>query len=188
MELVSSMKGKGINPRSSILTGKAGEYAVASQLLTRGMNLFLPCSDTGVDLMAENGCRVQVKSAHLRCSPSVIKHYTEGVYTFHFPKRKYLATSKGEVRERINRKFSDYCDVVVLWGIEQNRFWVVSADLLDGIQCIALGHNRKGGSSQTNLSALVKASENAWHTILDFSKTVVTFPEAGVYAIERQEK
>ena len=133
------MKQGGINPGLAELTGKAGEHSVAAQIELRGLNVYFPAVDSGVDLLVENGCRVQVKSAHLRCTPSILKIYPEGVYSFHFPKNRHLAVSSSAVRTTPRRSLCDICDVVVLWGIEQNRFWVVPASLFAGRQCIFMG-------------------------------------------------
>jgi hypothetical protein len=173
MESAFDMARKGITSEKAKftpLTGKAGEMAVASQLALRGVNVYLPLCDSGVDMMTEEGCRIQVKCGRIRTSPSMLKSYPEGVFTFHFPRKKYLATAKGQVRERINRKFSDYCDVVVLWGADQNRFWIIPSDLLDGMQCIAIGHNRTYRSPAASVSSLIRAQENAWETIIDFER------------------
>src|SRR5258708_36336074 len=77
------------NPRHAALIGKAGEFSVASQLFMRGMNVFLPAVDNGVDLMAENGCRIQVKTARLSCSPYAVKHNLDGVYKISFPRMQH---------------------------------------------------------------------------------------------------
>lgn len=123
----------------SSFVGKAGEYAVAAQLMIRNVNVFFPAVDNGVDLIADNGCRIQVKSAHLRLSPSCLKVYPQGVYSFHFPKNKFIASSKVKIRTVPSKKFSDMCDVVVLWGVEQNRFWIASSYLFDQRQCVFMG-------------------------------------------------
>lgn len=133
------MKQGGLNPRMASMIGKAGEYAVAAQLMVRGLNVFFPAVDNGVDLIADNGCRIQVKTGRIRMSPSMVEHYPEGVYSFHFPKNKYIASSKVKIRTVPSRKFSDVCDVVVLWGVEQNRFWIAPASLCDQRQCIIMG-------------------------------------------------
>lgn len=127
------------------LTGKAGEHAVAAQLLLRGANVFFPGVDQGVDLLTESGCRIQVKAARLSTRGSVIKWYPEGVYCFHFPARKFVAASGSRVRSMQKRPFHEYCDIVVLWGIDHNRFWIVPADLLSRTQAVYLGPSNMRG-------------------------------------------
>ena len=133
-------------PDTFVLTGKAGEYAVAAQLMIRGVVPFFPAVDRGVDLMAENGCRIQVKSVHRCTTPITLRKNLEGVYRFAFKRGVYRASSERgtikEVRYVPARKFSEYCDIVALWGIDQNRFWIVPSNLLDGIQGIDLGQYR----------------------------------------------
>jgi hypothetical protein len=134
------MKGiRGEQARLAEYVGKAGEHAVASQLLLHGMDVAFMAVGHGVDLIAANGCRIQVKTAHLRRSPCILKIYPEGVYSFHFPKRRFTATSKGEVKIRDRKPFADVCDVVVLWGVEHSRFWIVPPHLLDTVQCVFMG-------------------------------------------------
>lgn len=133
---------RGVRGEKAALTpmiGKAGEYAVASELMFRGVNVFWPSVDSGYDLLTESGCRIQVKSAHMRVTPSVLSAYREGVYSFHFPKLRRLATSGGEVRTTVRPLLSTRCDVIVLMGIEQHRYWIVPSPQLDPVHCIFMG-------------------------------------------------
>jgi hypothetical protein len=136
------------------LTGKAGEYAVASQLMVRGMSVLFPAVDHGVDLQTENGCRIQVKSAHMTTAEKAIRQHGEGVYVFPRPSsRRILCVKTGaRVIDSRSRKASEYCDIVVFWGIEQNRFWVAPSNICDDWGVFALGKrnpsNRYVGSEQ----------------------------------------
>ena len=116
--------------------GKAAEYIVASQILLRGGDVSWPAIDTGYDLIGPNGCKVQVKSAHLRCTPAVTKNYPEGVYTFGL-------VSRGNYRkEKRTSKLHDYwdkCDILVFWGIEHNRFWIAPSYMVEGSWSVVLG-------------------------------------------------
>lgn len=51
--------------------GRAGEYAIAAQLLLRDSFVAWPAVDEGYDLLGPSGCRVQVKSAHLSLTLSL---------------------------------------------------------------------------------------------------------------------
>jgi hypothetical protein len=126
------MQGGG-NQRMSGFVGKAGEHAVASQILLRGLDVAFLQVGIGVDLIAENGCRIQVKCGHLTntergCGP----HYT-------------LLLRKGMIRSRTSQEvvprkpFAEVCDVVVYWGIEQNRFWILPPKLCDSCYAVRLG-------------------------------------------------
>ena len=120
------------------MTGKGGEFVVAGQLLLRGVNVYFPAADYGVDLIAGNGCRIQVKTASLRHSKNIKKWYN-GVYSFHFRRTKFLATSSGTIKRRTSRKFSDYCDIVILFGVDDNRFWIIPSQSIDGAQTVFMG-------------------------------------------------
>ncbi len=133
---------RGMAVHQTRLTGKAGEHIVAGQLMLRGMNVSFPAVDDGVDIIAANGCRIQIKTAHLRFTPSVLKlspGYREGIFTFHFANRKFIATSQNKIRRIEKRQFHEFCDVVVLYGIEQNRFWIAPAKILEGTQALFMG-------------------------------------------------
>ena len=122
-----------MKPYWSHLQGVAGEYRVAAELALRGIMPNFPGRDFGYDLMIEGGVRVQVKSAKMRRD----KNYPLGAYWFRF--RKSTGMGHGITRSVGGRKFSEECDFVVLWGIETNRFWIVPAEKLDGVQCLVLG-------------------------------------------------
>jgi hypothetical protein len=140
------------DPHQFVLTGKAGEYAVAAQLLLRSVVPAFLAVDTGVDLLATpSGCRIQVKAVHLCTTAAIVRKNTEGVYRFSFPQHYFRTTAnRGPVNaiRHKRRQFEEYCDVVVLWGIDQNRFWVVPAKLLTGLQGIDLGPNNERSFSK----------------------------------------
>ena len=121
------------------LTGKAGEHAVAAQLMIRGVQVWFPACDYGVDLMTGSGCRIQVKSAHFSSSPRMVKQHGEAAYVFPLPhtKRLALTNDKSEIRQR--PPMSSVCDIVVFWGIDQNRFWISPSYLCDDRQVYVLG-------------------------------------------------
>lgn len=114
--------------------GKAGEYAVASQLLIRELSVAWPAVDEGFDLQTKNGCRVQVKSSHIDGQTR------RGHKYYWFPVCK---TKRVILKSKIERipcaKLSECCDVVVFWGIEENRFWIVPAKICDSKTAFILG-------------------------------------------------
>jgi hypothetical protein len=117
------------------MTGKAGEYAVAAQLLLRNVLVYWPSVDMGCDLETENSCRIQVKCAHLsngddRESPN---------YQFMFRKQEPVPISNTVAKLVPRKLLVDVCDLIVFWGIEQNRFWIVPAALCDACTGIRLG-------------------------------------------------
>lgn len=120
--------------------GKAGEYAVASQLLLRQMPIYFPGIDTGADLKTENDCRIQVKTARLRLTANkrMAGVYPGGIYVFTLAKKGYRASSK-TIRTVPVRPIASKCDVVVFWGVDSNRFWIAPVEMLGDTTNIYLG-------------------------------------------------
>lgn len=109
--------------------GQAGVYAVAAQLLLRGINPSFPAVDRGADIISDWGTRLQVKSGHRWYeawggSYAFCLDSGQTIYTYGEGYKKGKRTHK--------RMFSEECDFFVMWGIEDNRFWVVPSMLLDG--------------------------------------------------------
>lgn len=98
----------------------------------RDVAVSLPCiDDHGVDIYA-GVVRIQVKSAYLRYGNG----YPQGAYWF---KLTHGAIVKGGgIYRRGPRQFSHQCDFVVLMGIDEGRFWVVPAALLDSATLVTL--------------------------------------------------
>ena len=144
--------------RHSLYTGKAGEYAVASQLALREVNVLWPVVDEGVDLFTPTGCRIQVKTAHVSATEKMVSQHGEGAYVFPLPRTKRIAITDGKNVLRARKTFADTCDIVVFWGIEQNRFWVVPAYLCDQVQAFVLGpsNERRFHGSLESLREMVR--------------------------------
>jgi len=108
---------------------------VASQLILRGFTPYFPAHDDhGVDILLKEGTRIQVKCSHL-----AKRHpYPQGAYYFKLQKGP-IVTGHRNIRYRPVQLFSKECDIVILWGIEENRFWVVPATLLDNRPNIVVG-------------------------------------------------
>ena len=121
------------------LTGKAGEHVVTGQLMLRGVNVYWPSVDRGCDLLTESGCRIQVKTSHMCSTPKALAIHGEGSYFFPLPRTRRIAVSDNKARTIAKPLFVENCDVVVFWGVETNRFWVVPAELCDRVQAFVLG-------------------------------------------------
>lgn len=120
---------------SSVAQGQAGVFRVASELMFRGYSVYFPCADDrGVDLIVYPNVRIQVKSGHLQ-HPTT---YPMGVYPFKLTKGP-IVTGNNTIKKRGPVNFSEKCEFVVLYGIDQGRFWIVPAPLLDGATTISLG-------------------------------------------------
>lgn len=125
------------NAKHAALTGKAGEYAVAAQILLHDTAILWPAVDVGCDLMTETGCRIQVKCAHLYNHPDGPR------YHFPLPKTRRLPNSDKTTKLVVRKTFVTVCDFVVFWGIEQNRFWITPADLADSCTGVDLGFDSR---------------------------------------------
>ena len=103
------------------LQGQAGVWAVASQLAIRGHVPIFPGVDYGWDLMIENGLRLQVKTSRLG---SQRKRGTSIYPGYSFNLRKTELGYQKRVRS-VKRDWRDVADFFVLWGVDENRFWIV---------------------------------------------------------------
>lgn len=95
------------------LQGQAAVWQVACQLALRGHNPLFPGVDYGYDLKLENGLRLQVKSSRLKFFHPA---YSEGVYSFDWRQLK------NKTRSYVD--YSKVADYFVLWGVDENRFWI----------------------------------------------------------------
>jgi len=126
---------------NSVLQGQAAVYRVAAELMFRGVRVAMPCcDDRGVDLIALPSVRVQVKSTYLRHHHRV---YPQGAYWFKFTHGP-VVSGNHTIRKRGVRQFSAECDFVVLVGIDQGRFWIVPAVILDGKSLCVVGPDACG--------------------------------------------
>jgi hypothetical protein len=103
------------------LQGQAAVWQVASQLALRGHNILFPGLDEGYDLQLDNGLRLQVKSSTL-----LFNHagYPYGAYCFGLRRGAWDRKDRKYKRSTI-RKYSEVADFFVLWGIEENRFFIL---------------------------------------------------------------
>ncbi len=118
-----------------LLTGQAGVWQVASQLALRGLNPYFPGVDLGCDLLVEGRIRLQVKAASLRKHARV---YPDGAYHFKFWQAAIVTGAKN-IRRRGQRDYSAVADFIVLWGVDENRFWIVPASLLARTSGLVVG-------------------------------------------------
>lgn len=119
------------------MQGQAGVLRVASELLLRGVHVCAPFADGhGVDLVTESGVRIQVKSSHL----GVYKRTPYGAYWFNFGKTVFATkVDAPKTHHKVKRNYSDQCDVVILWGIDDGEFWIIPANVVDGANGVVMG-------------------------------------------------
>jgi hypothetical protein len=177
--------------RRAILQGQAGVYAVASQLCLRGMNPMFPAMDDGVDIVISNGIRLQVKTSRLQhrnqFSPGndgsrggrIAVYRTVGRYGFGLRRGEWLPAQKKYTR--VKKGYGQVADFFVLWGIDEDRFWIVPTSIKNrAIWFTALDY--PNGSNNASYTDELKRQRNAdyenrWD-LLDVNKTVETLIES----------
>lgn len=160
--------------RKSIFTGQAGVYAVAEKLCLNGKAPLFPGVDTGVDLMTEDGVRIQVKTASLH---RTTKQFPAGVYMFN----SQPDSRKSRTGNRKNlRDYHKCCDFIIFVCLTERRFFVVPAKVVTGAFWLeARGHAEalrlmgKFARTRTDLSNKnrIREYEDAWH-LLDIDSTL----------------
>ena len=138
--------------------GQAGVYRVASELSLRGLEVYFPSVDVGIDLLTGTGKRIQIKTATLRERKQGRAYYIGFGWNQAGTKRR---------AKRRARSYSEEVDVVVIWGVDNNRFWIVPANVFDNHSCLMLRedktaapYERSGGFCQD-----VYKYENRWDLI-----------------------
>ena len=105
------------------LRGQAAVWRVASELAMRGHVPFFPGLDVGVDLVLENGLRLQIKSGSLahRQKPGVKANIG---YFFNLRRGCWDSSTKKYTGAK-RRSYAEVADFFVLWGINESRFFIV---------------------------------------------------------------
>ena len=85
----------------------------------------VPLIDIGADLVLENGLRLQIKCASLRENNKTVEGIQKNLgYFFELRRGAWLSQKKRYERTTL-RSYSEVADYFVLWGIEENRFFIV---------------------------------------------------------------
>ena len=117
---------------ANLALGRAAELRVASELLLRGHEVFLTLVDSGADLVMGNGKRIQVKASHRVFNKSA--HYPD--YTFAF---KSWRSNEGKYEaHKLNN-----VDFVILWAVNDDKFFIIPADIVRGKYSIRLGLSKR---------------------------------------------
>jgi hypothetical protein len=138
----------------NMLIGEAGKHRVAAELLLRGINVYFPAADSGVDLYTDNGLAIQVKAATKNC---------KGSYYFSF---KSWHRRKGTAKQlpRLHGSVTH----AVLWGITDDVFWVVpSAVILQGAEGITTSKASLAIAKQfhSTRAGRIEPYRNAWDSL-----------------------
>ena len=122
--------------------GQAGVLRVASELLLREIVPGFPCvDDHGVDIYTDKGLRIQVKSARLHT-----RKIWQTIQSGYFFSLGWETRSARKQHGRRAKKYSEQCDYVVFYGVDESRFWIVPSFLVDNFQCLRLGPKPKPDS------------------------------------------
>jgi hypothetical protein len=85
----------------------------------RGVHVFFPAVDDGVDLFTSKGLGIQMKASSL----------SHGRY--HFNLRHW--TYGDDKRRQIPRRIHSSVTHVVLWGLDEDVFWIVPRELANKV-------------------------------------------------------
>lgn len=128
--------------------GKAGELRVASELLLRDLTPLLSMVDTGTDITLTNGVRLQVKTARLGCEEGRLR------YSFNFHQH-FLKDGRRKYRPHVL-----LVDFIVLWTVDDDKFYVVPVEVIRGkVQIRLYPNDRRKGFS------LIYEYEDAWRLL-----------------------
>lgn len=112
--------------------GEASVLATEIKLFYEGYQVYKPLVDeSGIDLIVLNGnraARIQVKASSL-----ITKDRADGsrVQYYEFNLASVRARYSGPAEVKL-RNFSEEVEFVVLHGVDEDKFWIVPAHLLDG--------------------------------------------------------
>ena len=108
--------------------GTAGELRVMSELIMKGFNPAKSYLDEGVDIILNNGVKIQVKTAMYK------QKNVKGGRCYRIQLRK--GHQKGKL------KLSRYVDFIIGFVIPENTFFIIPAKLIDGFYCLAFSMNK----------------------------------------------
>lgn len=108
----------------SHILGKAGELRIRSELLLRGFSPAVFDQDTGVDIILENGKRLQVKT-------SLKPIYSKKDYSWRYSFRVRALQLRPKVGTGLYEKkftkdsYAGKVDFFILWLIENDLFYII---------------------------------------------------------------
>ena len=167
-------------------TGRVGQQGVnllISELLAHGLCPYQPVlDDHGVDLMLSNGARLQVKTAHLSRSKRAIN---KGIYAFSCSRNVYITPGRdiksypGGRRFQngigwARREFAKECDFVVLIGLDERRFWIIPALVVDSRKETTLMVGPRPMPSQSEVKQLIDGGMEQTQVALELGVCTTT--------------
>lgn len=122
-----------------IKLGEAGLLRVMSELILRGHHPYRPAvDDHGVDIMLSTGVRIQVKTARLHTRKW--KHGSVvGEKTAYNLSLGWTAAGRVHAPIRRARSYDKECEFLIIFGVDEQRFWIVPSFIVGGKQCLVLG-------------------------------------------------
>ena len=103
--------------------GKAGELRVRSELILRGFNPAVFDQDSGVDIILENGERLQVKTS---LNPSYSKKGYSWKYTFRIRAAQFRPKENGLYERKFTKdSYKGKVDYFVFWLVKDNIFYII---------------------------------------------------------------
>lgn len=112
---------------NSLMLGKAGEYRVAAELVLRGHMIYLPGIDNGVDIIIDDGIRIQIKCGQRHMASKYQKHKNI-TYNFNVRSCKYSRYS----HKILEPHPLEGVDFVICWAIDDGEFYIIPADKVRG--------------------------------------------------------
>lgn len=123
----------------AVKIGEAGLLRVMSELILRGYHPYRPAvDDHGVDIMLSDGTRIQVKTSRLH---SRKRRHRTGVTekTAYHLTLGWTAMGRMQKPIRRPRSYDKECDFLIIFGVDEQRFWIIPSFIVGNKQCLILG-------------------------------------------------
>lgn len=144
-----------------------------SELMLRGHSPMMPPIDNGADLFLDNGLRIQVKTSHLARTKNPHPSYSQGFYRFQMMETGYRSKYQNVARDWTKR-----CDFIVLWCINEDRFFIlpamsdrgmiiITAKSEDRAAVIDVARAKSMHASGMSMFAIAKEMGVSWPTVKD---------------------
>lgn len=155
------------------LNGLAAVFAICEQLARRGHTPFIPSHDFGIDLMLDNGLKIQVKSS------TCWRKATINAVGYQFDLRGSVRWINGKAESHSSdaSRYVEICDFFILMAVDERRFFVVPTSKLGGT-CIWFPKRDDHGTRRPyRKDRWLLEYEEAWD-LLDVNQTIESLEEA----------